>query len=88
MLLFKLFIIFNISFMWFIHGGIFSGTLCNPFPTNINKDSAAVPEPLFIILTRLFTFIFIPFFFFCRFFIWFRLFWFDKFNPIITQSLI
>ena len=49
--------------MWFIHGGIFSGTLCNPFPTNINKDSAAVPEPLFIILTRLFTFIFIPFFF-------------------------
>ena len=45
MLLFKLFIIFNISFMWFIHGGIFSGTLCNPFPTNINKDSAAVPEP-------------------------------------------
>ena len=53
--------------MWFIHGGIFSGTLCNPFPTNINKDSAAVPEPLFIILTRLFTFIFIPFFFFCVF---------------------
>ena len=48
--------------MWFIHGGIFSGTLCNPFPTNVNKDSAAVPEPLFIILTRLSTFIFIPFF--------------------------
>ena len=47
--------------MWFIHGGIFSGTLCNPFPTNINKDSAAVPELLFIILTRLSTFIFIPF---------------------------
>lgn len=61
MLLFKLFIIFNISFMWFIHGGIFSGTLCNPFPANINKDSAAVPELLFIILTRLSTFIFIPF---------------------------
>ena len=53
--------------MWFIHGSIFSGTLCNPFPTNINKDSAAVPEPLFIILTRLFTFIFIPFFFFVVF---------------------
>lgn len=35
--------------MWFIHGGIFSGTLCNPFPTNTNKDSAAVPELLFII---------------------------------------
>ena len=47
--------------MWFIHGGIFSGTLCNPFPANINKDSAAVPELLFIILTRLSTFIFIPF---------------------------
>ena len=73
--------------MWFIHGGIFSGTLCNPFPTNINKDSAAVPELLFIILTRLSTFIFIPFLL-LSFFIWFRLFWFDKFNPIITQSLI
>ena len=51
MLLFKLSITVNISFVRLIHNSIFSGSLCSTFPTSINKDLTTVPQTLFSLCT-------------------------------------
>ena len=53
-LLFKLSIMFNMSFVSFIHDGKFSASLYSSFSTNIDNDSTAVLQPLVITFTKLF----------------------------------